>query len=93
MLAKAIADRKAILLFYREPEQDKYVKNDRYIKRILRPVYNLMHHRQKQTGFAVSFDLLDARPSKRAGLFVSTTVRLHEKIHNILSDWWAFRPS
>jgi hypothetical protein len=56
--SEAIADRKAILLFYREFEQDKFFKHDRYLKRIVRPVYNLMHHRQKKTGFAVSFDLL-----------------------------------
>ena len=56
--ARAIADRKAILLFYREFEQDKFLKYDRYLRRIVRPVYNLMHHRQKQTGFGVSFNLL-----------------------------------
>ena len=56
--ARAIADRKAILLFYREFEQDKFLKYDRYLKRVVRPIYNLMHHHQKQTGFAVSFNLL-----------------------------------
>jgi hypothetical protein len=56
--ARAISDRKAILLFYREFEQDKFLKYDRYLKRAVRPVYNLMHHRQKKTGFAVSFNLL-----------------------------------
>jgi hypothetical protein len=55
---RAIVDREAILLFYREFEQDKFFKYDRYLKRIVRPLYNLTHHRQKKTGFAVSFDLL-----------------------------------
>ena len=58
MLDQAIADRKVILLFYREQERDNFFRNDRYLKRVIRPLYNLTHHRQKQTGFAVSFDLL-----------------------------------
>jgi glycosyltransferase involved in cell wall biosynthesis len=52
------AERKLILLFYREAETDKYFKYDRYLKRILRPLYERTHRRQKKTGFAVSFDLL-----------------------------------
>jgi len=66
---EAIADRKAILLFYREFEQDKFFRYDRYVKRVLRPVYNLLHHRQKKSGFAVSFDLL-VRALKKAGWIV-----------------------
>jgi glycosyltransferase involved in cell wall biosynthesis len=53
-----LADRKVILLFYKEVEKDKYVKYDRYLKRFVRPLYELTHHRQKRTGFAVSFELL-----------------------------------
>ncbi len=59
--AKALGElvnRRAVLLFYKELEADKYLKWDRYLKRIVRPLYNLLHHRQKKTGFAVSFDLL-----------------------------------
>jgi hypothetical protein len=56
--AKAIAERRAILLFFREFERDTFVKYDRYLKRIVRPFYELMHRRQKKTGFAVSFHLL-----------------------------------
>jgi hypothetical protein len=56
--ANAIAERRAILLFFRKFEQDKFVKYDRYLKRIVRPFYELMHRRQKKTGFAVSFHLL-----------------------------------
>jgi hypothetical protein len=52
------AEKDTILLFYREFEQDKFFKNDRYLKRMLKPLYNLTHHRQKKTGFAVSFELL-----------------------------------
>ena len=48
-----LARRKIILLFYKEVERDKYFKHDRYLKRIVRPFYELTHHRQKKTGFAV----------------------------------------
>jgi hypothetical protein len=82
--ARAIADRKAILLFYREFEQDKFLKYDRYLERIVRPVYNLMHHHQKQTGFAVSFNLLvRALSENTVGLFTSTTGHLPKGIPNI----------
>jgi glycosyltransferase involved in cell wall biosynthesis len=53
-----LARRKIILLFYKEVETDKYFKHDRYLKRVVRPLYELTHHRQKKTGFAVSFELL-----------------------------------
>ena len=53
-----LAKRKLVLLFYKEFEQDKFLKHDRYLKRLVRPIYNLTHHRQKKTGFAVSFELL-----------------------------------
>ncbi|MBV9407022.1 MAG: glycosyltransferase [Acidobacteriaceae bacterium] len=56
--ANDLAKRKIVLLFYKEFEQDKFLKYDRYLKRLLRPFYNLLHHRQKKTGFAVSFELL-----------------------------------
>jgi hypothetical protein len=70
----AISEGKTILLFYREFEQDKFVKYDRYLKRIVRPLYNLIHHRQKQTGFAVSFDLL-----KRALAKSGWTIRVNDR--------------
>jgi hypothetical protein len=53
-----LAERKVIFLFYREFEKDKFFKYDRYLKRVVRPIYNLTHHRQKKTGFAVWFELL-----------------------------------
>ena len=72
--AKAIADRKLILLFYREHERDKYFKYDRYLKRIVRPFYNLTHHSRKLTGFAVSFDLM-----MRALVKAGWTVRVNDR--------------
>jgi hypothetical protein len=51
-------DKKTVLLFYKEYEADKFIKYDRYLKRIVRPFYNALHHRQKKTGFAVSFELM-----------------------------------
>ncbi|RFC65754.1 MULTISPECIES: glycosyltransferase [Mesorhizobium] len=47
-----------ILLFFKNVEVDKFLPGDRYIKRILRPAWNLLHHRQKKTGFQVSFEML-----------------------------------
>jgi hypothetical protein len=57
-LERAIADRKLILLFYKEFEKDTFFRYDRYLKRVVRPIYNLTHTRQKKTGFGVSFELL-----------------------------------
>jgi hypothetical protein len=68
--------RTPILLFYREFEQDKFIKYDRYLKRIVRPIYNLTHHRQKKTGFAVSFELL-VRALRNQGW----TVRINDRAY------------
>jgi len=67
-LERAIADRKLILLFYKEFEKDKFFKYDRYLKRVVRPVYDLTHTRQKKTGFGVSFELLKQALEKRGWL-------------------------
>lgn len=55
---KAIAERKAVLLFYREAECDTFFKHDRYLKRVVRPLYNKFHNRQKKSGFGVCCELL-----------------------------------
>jgi glycosyltransferase involved in cell wall biosynthesis len=47
-----------VLLFYREHEVDRFVPGDRYLKRLVRGLYNRFHHRQKVTGFGVSFAML-----------------------------------
>ena len=47
-----------ILLFYREHETDRFIPGDRYLKRLVRPLYDLLHHNQKVTGFGVSFNML-----------------------------------
>jgi glycosyltransferase involved in cell wall biosynthesis len=49
---------KDILLFYREHETDRLIPGDRYLKRLVRPVYDRLHHKQKVTGFGVSFNML-----------------------------------
>src|SRR5215813_12531317 len=67
-LERAVADRRLILLFYKELEKDKFFKHDRYLKRIVRPVYNLTHTRQKKTGFGVSFELLKQALEKQGWL-------------------------
>src|SRR5262249_11344412 len=53
-----LSNKKTVLLFYKENEADKFFKYDRYLKRILRPIYHQLHHHQKKSGFAVSFDLM-----------------------------------
>lgn len=53
-----LKDRKTVLLFYKEYEADRFIKFDRYLRRVLRPLYIRMHHRQKKSGFAVSFELM-----------------------------------
>ena len=49
-----------VMLFFKNYETDKFFKYDRYIKRLVRPLFNLTHHRQKTSGFAVSFELMCA---------------------------------
>jgi hypothetical protein len=58
-----------VLLFFKPYEVDRFVPGDRYLKRLVRPIYNLTHHRQKVTGFGVSFELL-CRGLATAGLVV-----------------------
>jgi hypothetical protein len=53
-----LAQRKTVLLFYREAEADKFLPGDRYLKRIVRPIWEKLHHRQKKTGYFMLFDLL-----------------------------------
>src|SRR5258708_28631485 len=67
-LERAIADRKLIFLFYKEFEKDSFFRYDRYLKRVVRPIYNLTHARQKKTGFGVSFELLKQALEKQGGL-------------------------
>src|SRR5882757_9983760 len=65
-MLKPIQPGKTILLFYKEFEADKFFKYDRYLKRILRPIYHRLHRRQKKSGFSVSFDLM-CRALEKAG--------------------------
>ena len=69
-----IADRRVILLFYQPFERDSLFRYDRYIKRVVRPLYNLTHRRQKQSGFDVWFDLL-----KRALTKADWIVRVNDR--------------
>ncbi|MDP9349749.1 MAG: hypothetical protein M3P24_11510 [Gemmatimonadota bacterium] len=47
-----------VLLFYKDYETDKWIRGDRYLKQIIRPLYNRLHRRQKVTGFLVAYHLL-----------------------------------
>jgi hypothetical protein len=70
-IKEKMKNRQTVLLFYREHESDKYIKYDRYLKRIVRPVYERLHHRQKKTGFRVSFELM-RRALEKSGWTVRT---------------------
>ncbi len=66
--------RRTVLLFFRDHETDRFVPGDRYLKRVVRPLYNRLHTRQKVTGFQVAFRLL-VRALRRAGCEVRVNDR------------------
>ena len=47
-----------VLLFYRDFEYDTYFKNDRYLKRVVKPLYDRFRSGPKVSGFLVWFRLL-----------------------------------
>lgn len=49
---------KVVLLFYKDFERDYFFKNDRYLMRVVRPVYHLFKKSQKVSGFFVWYQLL-----------------------------------
>jgi len=49
---------KNVLLFFKDFERDSFIVGDRYIKRIVRPVYRLFNRKQKTSGFYVWYQLL-----------------------------------
>ncbi|HYV88072.1 MAG TPA: hypothetical protein VFA91_05805, partial [Candidatus Polarisedimenticolia bacterium] len=55
-----------ILLFFKDVEADRFLPGDRYLKRIVRPAWQLLHSKQKKTGFRVSFEMLEVA-LRRAG--------------------------
>jgi hypothetical protein len=58
LVDEAIRQRNAVLLFFKDWDQDKFVKYDRYLKPLFRPLYNKLHRNRKKTGHQVSFDLM-----------------------------------
>ena len=49
---------RTVLLFFRDFESDRFVPGDRYLKRLVRPLYNRFNRKQKVTGFQMAFQLL-----------------------------------
>lgn len=47
-----------VLLFYKPHEVDRFLPGDRYLKRLVRPIWERTHHRQKISGVGMSFRLL-----------------------------------
>lgn len=50
---------KDVLLFYEEFERDSFFTHDRYLKRLLRPIYHRFTRKRKVSGFLVWLRLLD----------------------------------
>jgi len=55
-----------VLLYFRDFERDSFVRGDRYLKRILRPIYHRFKRGPKVSGFSVWYQLL-AKALKQAG--------------------------
>jgi len=55
-----------VLLFYQDYERDTFFRNDRYLKRVVRPLYHAVTRKQKVTGFLVWYRLL-AQALRQAG--------------------------
>ncbi len=51
-------DDNVVLLFYQDYEHDTLFKHDRYVKRLVRPLYHRITKKQKVSGFLVWFRLL-----------------------------------
>ena len=47
-----------ILLFYKEHENDSLFPGDRYLKRLIRPIFRKFHRNQKVSGFGMSFQAM-----------------------------------
>lgn len=47
-----------VLLFYKEHENDSLFPGDRYLKRIIRPIWRMLHRNQKVSGFGMSFQAM-----------------------------------
>jgi glycosyltransferase involved in cell wall biosynthesis len=60
-----------VLLFYHDFERDSFVRHDRYLKRIIRPLYGRILHRQSVSGFLVWYRLL-VSALRRVGIDVWT---------------------
>jgi len=58
-----------VLLFYQDYERDTFFRNDRYLKRVVRPLYHAVTRKQKVTGFLVWYRLL-AQALRLAGFDV-----------------------
>jgi hypothetical protein len=70
-----------VLLFYAGPsETDRWVKGDRYLKPLVRPVYRAVTGRQKVSGFQVAFEGV-VRALRRRGLDVRVNDRALARRH------------
>src|ERR1700722_14189835 len=54
----ASSARLPVILFYQEPERDRFLPFDRHARRLIRPLYQRLRGRQSTTGFRVWFESL-----------------------------------
>ncbi len=71
---------RTVLLFFRDFETDRFLPGDRYLKRVVRPLYDRLHRGQKVTGFQEAFRLL-ARALERRGCDVRVNDRRFARRH------------
>lgn len=69
-------DPRTVLLFYREPERDRFVRHDRYLRRALRPVYNVVRRDQKVSGFFVWYRRLQLALGRAGRIPVCNDLKL-----------------
>lgn len=90
-------DPRTVLLFYREPERDRFVRHDRHVRKALRPVYNLVRRDQAVSGFFVWYQRLQTALRRAGRPVVCNDVKLAQAHPEhpvglvgypvLLSDW------
>lgn len=58
MRSRSLQPGRTILLFYADFERDRFVRSDRYLKRMARPLYARFASKPPRSGFRLWFDLL-----------------------------------
>src|SRR5262245_40325603 len=73
-------NRPVVLLFFEDFESDSFVKYDRYVKRLVKPLYGRLRNRPQGSGFKTWFQLL-ALGLTREGCDVRVNDRRYARRH------------